>query len=496
MPFLRSTPISAARGTSPAWTLNRERWLGAVFGLGAIPVGLLVGLHPIAVVLFVASCTLLAVSALIPMCHLPAMLLGATIVMPTLVFEGISGSGQARAIVAVVVLGLARVLIAKSKISVPGALPLAITAAVGLTLATAVVALGRPASEVGTPSELVRDLSFPFAAVVGLLGGAHARRSGRWLAIPRSFAIFGILASFVCIDYWAWAKHGTQPLSGALFGQVQGSTGFVGRSVFPLVEDAPNLNAVMFMMLAAFCAPPLLLARGRRDHVLAAVLLVMAFAAVLATESRTGLIAALAGSLAYVALLKCAGRPRAPVVITLLVVAAAGAYVVSTFPPERLTGDTLQSRVSVWKQAARSFAKSPVIGHGYLWDGAARNFVDVSSTGTAVSKSTSTHDDLLAVLVDGGVAGAVIFVGILSLMLRYGIRALRDERSISLAIGYCCMLAVLVVSGIDNATSQSAAIVTIEWLTFGIVVGLAPQALSSNGRADGWHPREAHPAEV
>ena len=490
MTLPRFPPVNAPRGSSIAW-LDRERWLAALLGLGAIPAGVLVGLHPLAVVVLAAICALLAICAVTSMRHLPALLLGATIVMPTLVFEGISGSGQARAVVAVLILGFARVLLAKPKIPVPGPFALALAAGVGLTLATAVVALGRPAGQVGTVSELVRDLSFPFAAVVGLLGGAQARRSGRGLAIPRSFAGLGILACIVCIDYWAWAKHGGPPLSGGLFSQVQSSTGFVGRSVFPLVEDAPNLNAVMLMMLAAFCGPPLLLARGRGDRVLAMALLLTAVGAVLATQSRTGLIAAMAGSVTYVALLKRAGRPRAAVVITLLLLAAAGGYVVSTFPPERLTGDTLQSRVLIWKQAARSFVASPVIGHGYLYSEAGNFEETAAPTGTTVSKTTSTHDDLLSALVDGGVVGGAVFVGILGLMLRCGLRALRDERSNSVATGYCCMLVVLLVSGIDNATSQSAAVVTLEWLTFGIVAGLAPQALTSRARAGYAPPHEA-----
>ncbi|MGI8412176.1 MAG: O-antigen ligase family protein [Solirubrobacteraceae bacterium] len=248
--------------------------------------------------------------------------------------------------------------------------------------------------------------------------------------------------------------------------------------MFPFVTDAPNLGAVAFMMLAAFSAPPLLLAGGRRDRLLALALLVTALAAVLSTQSRTGLVAAVVGATTYIALVKRAGARRLPVVITLLVLALAGGYVVSTFPAGRLTGDTLQARVLIWGQAARSFVASPIVGHGYLYSEAG-NFEEVPQNEPGLSTTQSTHDDLLSALVDGGMIGAAVFASILVLMLRSGLRALRDRRSMPVAIGYCCMLAVLLVSGVDNTTSQSAVTVTIEWLTFGIVVGLTPTALSA-----------------
>lgn len=476
MTLPRYSSLGFGRGSSIGGLVDRERWLAALLGLGAIPAGILVGLEPVAVLLAALACGVVALCTFVPMRHLPALLLVGTIAMPTLVLEGIGGSGQARLVVAVLVLALVRGLLAKPRLAVPGAFPFTIATAVGLTLATAVVALTRPAGEVGTTSELVRDLSFPFAAIVGLLGGVHARASGRTLAIPRTVAVITILASLASVDYWVWTKHGPLPISSNLFSYVQGATGFIGRSVFPFVTDAPNVQAAMFMMLAAFAAPPLLLAARRRDRVLALMLLVTALAAMLSTESRTGLVAALAGSVMYVGLVKRAGARRLPVVITLLVVAAIGGYVVSTFPSERLTGDTLQARVLIWQQAAKSIAGSPIIGHGYLYSSAG-NFEEVALTGGAVSHTQSTHDDLLSVLVDGGIVGATVFVTILVLMLRCGLRALRDRRSIPVGIGYCCMLAVLVASGIDNTMSQSAAVETIEWMTFGIVVGMTPLAL-------------------
>lgn len=465
----------ARRAFSPLgdWTLEREGWIGALTGLGAIPAGIIVGLHPVTVLTVVVVAGLFVACFAVPLRYMPALLLAGTLVTPTLVLNGVGGAGQARVVDAVLVLAIVRSFISRQKLAVPSDFPLAVVAAVGLTLGTVVVAFAQPASEVGTNSDLIRDLSFPLAAIIGLLGGADAQANGKRLAIPRSYAALGILGGLACVDYWLWIQVGSQPVTGPLFTQIAHTTAFVGRSVFPFVTDAPNLGAVIFMLLAAFSAPALLLAPGRRDRVLALVLLAATLGAVLATESRTGLVAATAAAVPYVVLVKRAGGRRVTVVATLVILAVLGGYVFSTFPRQRFSGDTLQSRGLIWQQAAKTFLEAPIAGHGYLFSKSG-NFVEqAGQSGTTTSKQQSAHSDLLSALVDGGLVGGAIFVGVLALMFRRAARGLRSPDSMPVAVGYFCMLVVLVVGGTDNTTSQSAAIETIEWLTFGVVVGLS-----------------------
>ena len=454
--------------------LRRDPRVPLAVATGAAVMGLAMGSHPTVVVLVLGVAGAAAFCAFAPVYYLPGILLAGTIVEPTLVFKGISGSGQAHLVLAVAVVAMMRLLIVRPRLELPGLFLLAIVAAIGLLLMTAVVATGQHDSQVGSISKLIRDLSFPFAAVVGLVGGARARASGRDMAVPRTFALLGIAASLACADYWLWVKGGLPPLSGSLFGNVKAASGFAAsRSIFPWVEDAPNIAAVVFAMIAAFAGPPLLLSSARRDHALALLLLVTSIAAVLFTESRTGITAAATASLAYLVLVKRGGGGRSSVLITLIVAATISGYIFSTFPSNRQNSDTLVARTYVWGQATRSFLADPLIGHGYLYS-QSNNFVDQSSpTGDTVSATVSTHSDVLSVLVDGGVVGLTIFVGILVLMVRAALRGFRDPRSIPIAIGFSCLLVAFLTGGIDNTLTQSAAAPTLEWLTFGLIVGFS-----------------------
>jgi O-antigen ligase len=471
---------------TPGAAIDRDRLKLMLAVICAVPCGIAVGLRPAAMLLATAVGLGVIACMLLPMRHLPALLVAVMIVMPSLVFEGIAGSGQARAVVAILVLALGRVVMARSRITVPGILPLAIGAALVLTLIAALVAASRPARQVGNTSDLVRDLSYPAAAVIGFVGGAYARVHRPSLAIPRAFACLGLVAALGSIWYWAWRALGVAPLSHGLFSQVSASSAYGARSVFPFVEDSPNSGAVMFVLLGAFAAPPLMLASAARDRLLGLVLVVASLAAVLTTQSRTGLLAAGFGALAYLVLVKRGGGRRSTVLVVLILLAGVGAYVFGTFPAERASGDTLAARIQIWGQAGRAFLQDPILGHGYGYS-IAGNFVEASHGGS-VSRYQSTHSDILSELVDGGVVGAAIFVAVLGLMFVVARRALADDAARPLGIGYSCMLTVVVVGGLDTTLSQSAAAWTLEWLTFGVMVGVSPRAV---GRLRGPHLKRA-----
>ncbi len=439
----------------------------------AIPCGIAVGSKPSATVLVAVVGVGALACLLLPLRHLPALLLAVTIVIPSMVLEGFIGSGQARAVAVICVLALVRVLLARTRTAVPGSLPLAVCAATALTLMTALIASSRPASQVGNSSDLVRTLSYPAAAIVGFIGAVAARAGRDSLTIARACAWLGLLAALLSVWYWAWKKAGVPPPSHGLFQDVAASTQFPTRSTFPFVEDSPNLGAVMFVLLAAFAAPPLLLgSRSRgRDRVLGLAVVTAALAGVLTTESRTGLIAAGAATFTYLILLKRAGGRRSIVLVIMGLLASVAVYVFGTFPTERASGDTLAQRAGIWGQALRSFLDQPIIGHGYEYS-LVGNFTQRGAVGTT-SLPISTHGDLLSALVDGGVVGAAVFVGILGLMFAVAWRSMDDPATRPFGIGYACMLIAFVIGGLDNTLTQSAAVVTFEWLTFGVMVGIA-----------------------
>lgn len=439
----------------------------------AVPCGIAVALQPTAATLLAAVALGATACLLLPIRHLPALLVAITIVMPSLVLEGIGGSGQARAVIAILLLALVRVLMARPRMTVPGLLPLAVGATLGLTLMTALVATWRPAHEVGGTADLVRTLAYPLAAVIGFFGGAVARTERASLGIARAFGWLGLVAALLSIWYWAWRASGVTPLSPALFGKVTGASTFGSRSIFPFAEDSPNIGAVIFVLLAAFAAPALLLASSARDRLLGVAVVVASLGAVLTTQSRTGLFAAAAAALAYVVLVKRGGGRRSVVLVILALLCGAGAYVFTTFPAERASGDTLQARVQIWGQAERAFLHSPIIGLGYEYS-LKDNFVEPDSL-RVVSHYQSTHSDLMSVLVDGGVVGAAVFIAVLWLMVLVARRSVTDPLSRPLGIGYSCMLAALVVGGIDNSLSQSAAVATVQWIAFGVTVGVGPR---------------------
>lgn len=452
------------------WTVARDPSRLALGVVVAIPAGIVVGLAPSAAVVLAAAGLAVTVCLAIPIRLLPAMLLGITVGMPILVFEGVGGSGQARAVLAVFVLAVARLLMARVRIEVPGVLALAVGLSLGITLITALVASTRPARQVGGTGDLVRDLSYPAAAAIGFVSATATRGAGTVGSLVRALAWITLIAALLSVWYWGWHTLGLPPLSASLFSQILGTSGFAeSRSIFPFVEDSPNVGAVVLVLLAAFSAPPLLSSPARRDRPLGLAVVVASLAAVLCTQSRTGLFAVGAAAVTYLLLTRPSGGRRLTVALTVLLLIGAGGVAYATFPAERASSDTLQARFHIWSQAERAFLADPILGHGYEYS-LKGNFVE-GETLVLVSHAQSTHSDLISELVDGGVVGAAIFIAVLGLMVLVARTGLAVPRVRALAIGYSSMLAAFVVGGLDNTLTQSAAAVTIGWLSFGVMVG-------------------------
>lgn len=447
-----------------------RRWPVMVLAtIGALAGGSAVGLSPTISLLVVGGVAAALLCLLIPLRLLPGLLVAITIAMPTLVFDGIGGSGQARAVIAVLALALLRLLMTRAGLRVPRLLALGIGAALALTLMTAMVASGKPPSQVGGTGDLIRDLSYPAAAVVGFIGGSSARRGAGLLAVARPIGWLSLVAALLCFWYWSWHALGVPALNGGLFARILGSSGFAdSRSIFPFVEDSPNVGAVIFVLLAAFSAPPLLLAVEARNRILGVAVAAASLAAVLCTQSRTGLFAAAAACLVYLLLASRRGARRRTIALIAVAVVGAGATAVATFPTERASSDTLQARLHIWSQAGRAFLADPIFGHGYEYS-LKGNFVE-SGTVQIVSHVQSTHSDLMSALVDGGVIGGAMFVAVLCVMVLVARRSLADPAGREAGIAYSCLLAAAVVGGLDNTVTQSAAAVTLIWTAFGLVV--------------------------
>jgi hypothetical protein len=445
--------------------------------LAAVAGGVAVARAPQPMLLVGVAAVLAATGALLPLRYFPALLVMGSLLVPSLLTHGVAGAGQARLVMLVVAVVGVRALAERRLPGVPRIVVFALLAALGALLTTTIVGLGRPASDVGTMSDLSRDLAYPFCAVIGYFAATNARETGRLLSIPRTLAVLAIVASVGSLAYWSWAS-GRVTLAGvnSLFDEVRAASVYApSRSIFPFTQDAPNLGAVAFVLLGALAVPPLLRSSRRLDTTLAIAAILAVGAGVLTTQSRTGLLALAAASLAYLVLVPRAGGRRHVVVLTLIVTGVACGAVIKTFPPDRSLSaktDTLQAREQIWGQAFDAFLGEPIVGHGYRYSQVG-NFVENASAGGGVtSRLVSTHSDYLSQLVDGGIVGAVIFLGILAAMANTARRAILQRVTAPAGLGYACFLSALLVAMVDSTTSQSAVVASLIWLGFGCTLGL------------------------
>ena len=344
-------------------------------------------------------------------------------------------------------------------------------------------------------SDLSRDLAYPFCAVIGYFAATNARETGRLLSIRGHLAVLTIVACVGSLAYSAWASgRVTLAGAGALFDEVQAASVYApSRSIFPFTQDAPNLGAVAFVLLGALAVPPLLRSPRRLDTTLAGITAVLAVGAgVLTTQSRTGLLALAAASLAYLGLVPRAGGRRHVVVLALVVAGVACGAVISTFPADRSLSaktDTLQAREQIWGQAFDAFLGEPIVGHGYRYSQVG-NFVENASSGGAVtSRLVSTHSEYLSLRRrrDAGRSDLPWDSG-----SHGGHRSPRDIAAPDSPAGlaYACFLAALLIAMVDSTTSQSAVVASLIWLGFGCTLGLIARADPVASTA--WPPLQAH----
>jgi hypothetical protein len=435
----------------------------------------------LAALVFCAAVTLVC---LIPLENVAGVLLGATVLLPSLLLEsrahgGALGAlpinGQARAVTILAAIFTARFMLEHGWPRVPGFLVAGAALYLGGLVVSTLTALARGNDYTSLATDLSRQLSYPFAFLVGVAAGVSAgARSGR-MQLYRSLAWAGIGGGGLAILYWLWS-NGTVPqipMLGSIFKDAASANTYgANRSIFPFVEDSPNLGAVIFGGIAAFVAPPLLLSRQRSNVRLATALAIAVAAAVLTTESRTGLLLLVAIPLPFLALMP-PGRARRRFVIALLLAGVVVFQAYRTFPQERALSTKAQNligRQDIWSQAERAFLNHPGFGEGYHYS-ARFNFIQPVPNpgwGQPSWRYQSVHNQYLGELVDGGVLGGAIFLAFacsLGLLARR-LLARADPRSEGVA--FLCYLIAIAVAGLANAVLLSPAAATLFWLFTGI----------------------------
>jgi len=412
----------------------------------------------------------------------PALIVLGLAVVPSVILEGqLHGhlgmtpfSGQARLLSLLALLALIRCVFERPPVRLHGAAAVAIGVFVSWTLFAVLVAYFRGNAYSGLFTDYSRQMTYVLAFVVGAAGAARARDDRRLAQMYRSLAACSLLVSLLCIAYWAWAVFHV-PALGRVFGGIASASVYdPTRSAFPFTQDSPNLAAVAIVSLAAFVIPTLAVG-GRRDRRLAAVTALAALAAVMATQSRTGLICLMAAAVPFLLTLpRGASRRRIVVVIVALSVIGTSAYTLLPSSRQLSThASTLLARESIWRQATVKIAESLVLGQGYGYS-ARGNFVETIPSGPYSAPHTalqSAHSDYVGTLVDGGLIGGIAFGVILLSLARLGFLGLRSLEHRPSSIGFLCVLAGMFVAMIGASVLQSAVNATLLWLFAGIVIG-------------------------
>ena len=438
-----------------------------------------------------------------PMWVAAPMLLIATAAIPTVLLANSQGAtipsaiqpvaGQAKIMLVLLAFLAFRLLAERRGPHLPPATVVALLAVLAGFLLAALIGIARGNDFAGSTGALSRDLTYPLAVFIGLVSGTDAVRRRNVLAMYRTMAVIGIGIFATCVLYWASVKgivHLGAPLA-TWFGYVANQTGShvfdATRSTFPLVQDSPNLGAVAYVLIAAMIVGPLIANGRRKDRALVTVVVVVMIGAVLATQSRTGVIS-IASALVIYGWVWLRGKRLSPS-LTALILAASVAGCIGGYqaiPHGRslsANAETLQARQSLWSQAASAVYRNP-LGYGYDYS-VNGNFVESGATsgGTVAARQQSIHEEFLSQLVDGGIIGLLLFLIVARVMVKVSLdrelipsAALRTSFGALLAAGGTAMLA--------NTVTQSAACQTLIWLAFGLTVADQSPGTRTSGEDD------------
>jgi O-antigen ligase len=449
--------------------------------VGSLVAGALAVLHPglvlaaivvalAGLLLFVLPLPLAASFVLVAVITVPSIWVEAN--SHSLSIQGTPLTGQAGVLLLVGGGLVARSIVAHVRVDVPGpAIGSVGLYCVGLTSSALVASIIGNAYS-GMFSDLLRQLTYPLAFLIGALAVAAGGRRGLFVVI-RSVAVIGIFASLLSVWFWLWQSQGLRPGLPLFADVAKMSVYSTQRSIFPFAQDSPNVGAVVFVLLGSFAGVCLLRSVRRADLWLGLTLLVGTGIAVLTTQSRTGLVSL--GVAGMSLLLFDRDLRRRPILIAsfvgLAVLVVAGYF---AFSPDRRFSDTqnFAVRQSIWHQALPKFTASPIFGQGFRFSGRDQFYEIVANpavyNGTG-GRAYSIHNDYLEQLVDAGVVGFTIFIVLLATMWRTVVALLRfDDERRGVGIGFGCLLAALLASMSASSLLESAAASVVVWLFFGI----------------------------
>ncbi|XVX20776.1 O-antigen ligase family protein [Actinomycetota bacterium] len=311
---------------------------------------------------------------------------------------------------------------------------------VGVYLLAAVVARGR--------RDAWPALTAPILASVAVASGAALRQS-----------VLGEQTGFCRASVLAVAEGCDAP------GAVVRATGTFAN---------PNLLAAYLVVLLPLCVLVAVTLPAGSPRLLGLALAGCGYAAVLATMSRAGLLAAVVGMVALGVL----HRPTRRLVLAVgvsavaLVVAAAGSVLAA--------GGSLR-RGTVWR-AALDAVRDESLGHGL-----GRAGVAVSERVPGPASYAHAHNVWLDWLLDTGVPGLAAVVVMTVVVARLVLRLARAGSQAAVALG--AGLAAFAVMALADDPAQTSRIALLLWLVLGCMVGIGAPVVSAAELARG--PRHA-----
>ena len=442
----------------------------------AVALGGLVALYPQLAVVLLVGLLVAGVLLTAPLRYMPALLLAGITILPSALLEmsvrGISVplGGQATIVVAITVVMLVRLGVRRTPVELPRLPGRALLFYVGVLLFSAAVGLWQDNWQPGLESDLGRQLSYALAFVVGANAFRRVEAAQRMEAV-RAIAYVVVGAAVFAILFWAY-EHDLLAVPGltTLFEDAHMASEYAGRSIMPFVQDSPNVGAVVFVVLGSYVGASL--ATGRRHRALGIATALLCLAATLTTQSRSGLVAATAATIAYIAVLPASGGRRRRAVAGALVIAALGFGGYQLFPSDRTFSQqgTLINREQIWTQAQATIARYPVFGSGYHFSVRDPFIQDVAdpALGSASVRRNSIHSDYLGQMVDAGLLGLASLAVVLVALLRLGlVTRRRNDAVAALGTGLVCAVAALAVAMVFNAVTQSAVMAMVLWLLAG-----------------------------
>jgi glycosyltransferase involved in cell wall biosynthesis len=374
---------------------------------------------------------------------------------------------------------------------------------IAITL-SAVVASFASHSPSGLIGNVLRALALILAGLVGFVSVMAAPRASERASMYRWMTIGTTLIAVSGLVYWAWLKSALPAPPGleSVFSMLRSTSKYTsgGRANFPYVEDAPNLDAVAYILIAAFAIPALLANSLRgRDKVIAATALIATIAAVATTGSRTGFLCMGSAFAAFLVFRPNRGHRRQRVLLVgmLAVLSIYLSPVVFPRASQLSTGDTtFVARTEIWTQAWQDFSDKPLLGWGFGYSGGERFSERAAPGATATARLNSVHNQYLGQLVDGGAVGLMLLGTVCFLLVIVAMRLSRVPKSAGEGLGFGYFLTVLAVSSIDGATLASAACGTIIWLICGMAIGRLTQVSHASANRVSVQPKTARRSDT